>query len=209
MNKIEKTIIDNLEDFLANAYSALNHDPNHVFEKNDRGHDVFTWEDDLFSIKVDFIGIEHIVELHVVYFKSGNGIPKPVWSLSLQSTVFMKSQFSMVQDFRKSINHMHKYNGETLPIKGPKSSTIGMYKYDHVFVKDWKDFKNRSEVILINEKKAFESRYEGGLMMSVQSLNEIWDEYVSKYKRIHKLPEDDEDLFQGYTYVPFSFSWPA
>ncbi len=209
MNKLEKTIISNLENFLAKAYSTLNHDPNHLFVKDDLGNNLFMYEDDLFFLRINFIGIEHGVELHVVYFKNGVDTPKPVWSLSLHSTVFIKEQFSMIQDFRKSINHMHKYNGESLPIKGPNASTIGRYKYDHVSIKDWKEFKNRSETILINEKKAFESRYEGGLLMPVESLEKMWSEYVSRHKRIHELPDEHDHLFQGYTYVPFSFSWPA
>lgn len=208
MNKIEKTIIDHLEDFLANAYSVLHHDPNFVFKKDNRGNDVFIWEDDLFLIEINFIGVEHIIELHTVYFK-GNNQRQPVWSLSLRATTLLSNEFTTIQDFRKSINHMHKYNGDTMPIKGPKSVTVGKFKYDHVFVQDWKHFINRSEVILMNEKKVFESQYHGGLMMLPESLEKIWNEYVATYERIHQLPDEHEDLFQGYTYVPFSFSWPA
>lgn len=206
MNKLDRTLIDNLQDFLEEAYNNLNHDPNRVFEKDARGNDMFMWEDDLFLMEITFIGIEHIVELHVVYFKRKNTSPEPVWSLSLQGTVFLKEYLSKIRDFRKSMNHMHKYNGEVLPIKGPKASSIGMYKYTHIFVQDWKEFKNRSETILINEKKAFESYYYGGLMMSVESLESIWNEYVVNCKKTHILPDEP---YEGYVFKPITFSWPG
>lgn len=208
MNKHKKTLIDLLEVFLEDAYSTLHHDPNQVFKKDDKGNGVFVWEDDLFLIEINFIGIEHIVELHTIYFK-GNHQYQPVWSLSLRATTLLPNEFATIQDFRKSINHMHKYNGDTMPIKGPKSVAVGKFKYDHVFVQDWKHFINRSETILINEKKAFESQYHGGLMMLPESLERIWNEHVIRYEGIHQLPDDHEDLFQGYTYIPFLFSWPG
>ncbi len=188
MNNSEKTIIDRLEDFLIESYNNLNHDPNRVFEKDIRGNDVFIWENDLFLMEIKFIGIENIVELHVVYFKNNQEL-KPVWSLSLEGAVFIKESFSKIQDFRKSANHMHKYNGEMLPIKGPNALTVGTFKYTHIHApaKGWKDFKNRSEIILINETKAFESHYDGGLMMSVDSLQKIWDDHLSKKQHASEL----------------------
>jgi len=190
MKSAENTLLSYLECSLSLAYNKKNNNPTLEFEKNSQGDRIFTYEDQFFLFRSITSGIMYEVETDVHYFKKPDGdniTLIPVWYLSSRSQVLLEEELDWINQFRRTAYHVRMHHENILPIKGPETCSAGKIKYINICAADWKLIPNKVEKISINERPAFIAEYNGGIMMSLSSLEALVG--VPKLKKINGIPK--------------------
>ncbi len=189
MKPTDNTFLSYLECSLGLAYSKKNDNPTLEFERNSRGDKLFVYEDQFFLFRSITSGIMHEVETDVMYFKKTEGDKVtliPVWNLSSRSQVLLEEHVEWINQFRRTAYHVRMHHENILPIKGGESCPAGKIKYINICATDWKLISNKVEKITINDAPAFIGNYDGGIMMSLASLEALVN--VPKPKKLNGAP---------------------
>ena len=202
----KKSIMDVIDDFLTEAYSEMNVDPNRILKRDELRNEIFTYSNEYFLFRATMTRSENPTEFHVLYLRKTSVECDPIWSLIYRSKATLKKDMiHSIQGFRRHVYVFHKYNSEILPIRGPEECVSGKYEYKHVCAKDWDDIRGRNETILYNKQVVYEASYDGGFTELIPALEKKWE---SLQKSKPYLDENEAEDTPHYIHIKsFLFAW--